>query len=498
MEKIRAHSFLLFWSLTGLAAMITIWFLPWRFSTNDDEIMMWLVSGAYTGTPESYAVFIHPLLSWIFSKLYTVFPAIPWYPLTWFGLMLGAYIAWLVLVWKKTSKRLVLHIWSLFLFAFLIHFSFFLQFSIVAAFAVSAALLARILKKDGSKFQMNFYWTDLLLFLGFLIRFEVPFLIIAGILCLNFLIQERRIFTALIMPTLFLGVCWGLTQLWIHQQGLGEFQDLNKLRSEVFDDPALQLMKERFKEEDSELYFFANGLIDYQNDDLTLEKLKVWKERLNQDRFKLYQPKWIFQSFWTFLEHEWFFIGIILSFLIFGIGLFRIKMIYLISSLFLITLLLSPFYLLKVQIFAILFLTLFSASFLIAENSRYQSHKFLSSLFCLLIIGLLIHFKSFVHSKANLISSIDLDQSIRRLKADNSFKIYLIGGGEILRDYRFSKNLPFKFLGWPTFLENDLMTASSKTAYLVEKETYLTYQDYFKKYGNQQLISDDYILVVLK
>lgn len=125
MEKVSTKSFFWFWALLGLASMILIWFLPWRFQTNDDELMMWLVSGAYTGEPESFAVFIHPILSWSFSKLYTFFPAIPWYPLTWFLGMYLSYLVFLDLVSKKNFQQLSFHIWALFLFAFLIHFSFF-------------------------------------------------------------------------------------------------------------------------------------------------------------------------------------------------------------------------------------------------------------------------------------------------------------------------------------------------------------------------------------
>jgi hypothetical protein len=140
MEKIGARSLFRFWAILGLLAMIVIWFLPWRFQTNDDELMMWLVSGAYTGTPESYAVFIHPILSWYFSKLYTFFPSVPWYPLSWFAVMYLSYLVFLNLVWKKNSELIMKQIWSLFLFAFLIHFTFSLQFSIVSAFAVSAGI----------------------------------------------------------------------------------------------------------------------------------------------------------------------------------------------------------------------------------------------------------------------------------------------------------------------------------------------------------------------
>jgi|GEM_PF-6032982 len=39
--------FFLAWAVLGGIMTLLIWNLPWRFQVNDDEIMMWLVSGAY-------------------------------------------------------------------------------------------------------------------------------------------------------------------------------------------------------------------------------------------------------------------------------------------------------------------------------------------------------------------------------------------------------------------------------------------------------------------
>jgi len=60
-------------------------------------------------------------------------------------------------------------------------------------------------------------------------------------------------------------------------------------------------MKDDFKNEDPTLYYFANGLINFQQDELTIEKLENWKEKLNQDRLTLYLPNRLVQSFWTYL-----------------------------------------------------------------------------------------------------------------------------------------------------------------------------------------------------
>jgi MFS family permease len=496
MEKLSGKVFFRFWAILGLLALIVIWFLPWRFQTNDDELMMWLVSGAYTGTPESYAVFIHPLLSWIFSKLYTFSPEIRWYPLTWFGVMYVSYAVFLSMVWERKSVSLVNQIWCLFLFAFLIHFTFFLQFSIVAAFNVSAGFTARIFKNEGSKFQLRIYWTDLMIVLGFLIRHEVFFLILAGFLALNLVLRQRRILFASAIPIIFLVVSLGLTQFWMKEQGLSEFQKLNKLRSEVFDDPVLQLMKDDFKYEDPALYYFANGLIDFQHDELTVEKLANWKERLNQDRIKLYQLNRLAQSFWTYLAHEWFFMGFILTFLLFPIFLFRWKAIFLLSTLFIITLILSPFYLLKVQVYAILFLTFFSACLVFPIGSFRRNLKPLYAIAFAITIGIGIHFKSFLEKKANLTSPEILSEKLMELKLMGYKRIYLIGAEANLRDYKCAKTIPFKILGWPTFLEKDnYPNFPSKIAFLVDEDTFHSYSGYFGRYSSPKLIMEDFIFV---
>jgi len=413
--------------------------------------------------------------------------------------MYVSYAVFLSMVWERKSVSLVNQIWCLYLFAFLIHFTFFLQFSIVSAFAASAGLVTRTLKSKESKFQLKFYWTDLLLVIAFLIRYEVPFLILAGVIVLNLIISQRRILFASVIPIFFLVFSFSFTQFWISEQGHFDFQELNKLRSSVFDDPVLQLMKEGFKDENPALYYFANGLIDYNNDDLTIEKLSMWKKRLNQDRLTLYQPKWLYQSLWVYLKHQWFFIAFISTFIIFAFFLHRSKAICFFFALLFIALLLSPFYLLKVQIYAILFLTFMAACLLISLKVYPGNFKSLYTLCVFLIIGLFVHFKAFFDSRANLLSSRNLDEKLVKLQ-DNGFdRIYLVGSGEILRDYRFKKELPFKFLGWYTFLEdNSRFNNYSKIAYIVIEDTFILNSGYFKRFSEPTLIMEDYILVTGK
>ena len=56
------------------------------FFNNDDIFLNQLVSGEYTGNPESHLVHIGYLSSLFISFLYGVMPTVPWYGLYLFGL----------------------------------------------------------------------------------------------------------------------------------------------------------------------------------------------------------------------------------------------------------------------------------------------------------------------------------------------------------------------------------------------------------------------------
>lgn len=95
---------------------------------------MWLVSVAYTDAPESYAAFIHPLLSWFFSELYTFFPGSPWYPMTWFEVIYGSSVVFLRMAWENSKKKNFDKFFTLVIFCLVVHSLLFLQFTIVAGF----------------------------------------------------------------------------------------------------------------------------------------------------------------------------------------------------------------------------------------------------------------------------------------------------------------------------------------------------------------------------
>lgn len=73
-------AFLFFLLLTAFYAIELLWIKPVD-GINDDWGMYSILSGAYTGTPDAHVMFFLYPLSWLLSKLYTLYSPIPWYGL---------------------------------------------------------------------------------------------------------------------------------------------------------------------------------------------------------------------------------------------------------------------------------------------------------------------------------------------------------------------------------------------------------------------------------
>jgi len=246
--------------------------------------MMWLVSGAYTGTPESYAVFIHPLLSWLFSKLYTFFPGIPWYPLTWFGVMYVSYVVFLSLVWESSKKKNFDNLSTLVAFCFLVHFLLFLQFTIVAGFAAFSGYYALVFSTEKEfRKSSNFPW--ILLSFSILIRWESFVLISLGVGLYLVIFKsdflKHHMSQIGILVILFIVLISGKT-LWENNSVYAEFKSYNNARAAVSDHPVtFRLLTEEKVESSSEWFYFSKWMMD--DDSISMEKLSERKRKLDKE-----------------------------------------------------------------------------------------------------------------------------------------------------------------------------------------------------------------------
>jgi len=325
MERLKVVSFVNFWSILGLLSMITIWLLPWRFQTNDDEIMMWLVSGAYTGTPESYAVFIHPLLSWIFAQLYSLFPSISWYPLAWFIVIYLSYEGLILSLNRSKIGIYGINIFAIFCLFLFLHFCLFLQFTIVAGVAgFSGLLLPRIWNRKESK--IIFLFSILLIVFSIMIRWE-SFMLILLAFGFYFLIfkSNREILTyskPFVVSLLLLIVLIGSKFAWERQSDYADFVAYNKARAAVSDHPvSYKLFLEEKLDRESKWFFFSHWMME--DDKLTLENLKERKSELDNEFFSFAQFSNSFSRLFSVLKAEAF--KTVFSFLLIFIYLFSFK-----------------------------------------------------------------------------------------------------------------------------------------------------------------------------
>jgi hypothetical protein len=292
MEKIGAKSLFRFWAILGLLAMIVIWFLPWRFQTNDDELMMWLVSGAYTGTPESYAVFIHPILSWCFSKLYTLFPEIRWYPLTWFSVLYLGYFGLLKVIFQRKSHFASNLVLAAVVLCLLIHFALFMQFTIVSGFAALAGFSLIVSFTPEQKFGRSLLIL-LLLLLSLLIRWESLALVGLGffgyLIFLDSRLLRARIFFLFSILLLFLTGFFSKT-IWENSSSYSSFVSYNQARAAVSDHPVTfrYLTEEKIKA-DSKWFYFSQWMMD--EDQISIAELEERRKKLNTELLTLPQIK---------------------------------------------------------------------------------------------------------------------------------------------------------------------------------------------------------------
>lgn len=318
------------WNL-GVGLLLGLsWFLPWRYQTNDDFMMQWLVSGRYTGDFEYFAVFLHPLISWVFSKLFILQPLFNWYAATWFLFNFIGFSSLNSSLDKlDLSSDIKLMLRTFFLICTL-QFSFFLQFTLVAGWLAFAGFTCLSVPFFHVKGQKKEEWVGVFLVgLSLLIRWEASLLL--GLSFLGALWVSRKIeFLKMLStkPFLFIalmGVVFIGTQLY--HQSHSEFSDyihFNRLRASVIDHPVMREKMRLGEFDDSSPYYFFSQWIAAEGE-LEEQDLIQLKENLDQIRFELPRIKLILETTFITLFSEKFNSGLLIWLAIVGMGILRPK-----------------------------------------------------------------------------------------------------------------------------------------------------------------------------
>jgi hypothetical protein len=442
------NSFLLFWTLFGAIALIVVSLLPWRFQVNDDVVMMWLVSGAYTGTPESYAVFIHPLLSWSFAKLYTAYPIIYWYESVWF---LSIYVSYILLVFSISKTESHLYFKSLLAFFLLIvsvHFGIFPQFTLIAGFATFSASVVLINERLNAA-----RWIALILLsFGIMIRWESSLLIALGLVFYVILQGKTKVKVSVVkkfsgVVLIFLSLI-GSKIVYENTSPYSEFLKFNRLRAAVIDHPVFfqEILEDKIPV-NSELYFFSRWF--FEDGGISDTDLLEKKKQLDSE---LYSKDYLMSSLarlWRLQRVEAF-----KSFLILGIFAFFFLSIrktpalwFFLIAWMLFFLAFNHFFLIQGRVIFLFFLCLLFPLF----RADYMKKNCLAVTlaFCLLVLALGYHISNFLE-EAKGRAQMDREFLSLTSRIEPSLPFLVEGYHEHNFGIRFSRSNPVPFIstGW--------------------------------------------------
>ncbi|MFC5190284.1 hypothetical protein ACFPIK_00790 [Algoriphagus aquatilis] len=440
--------FLLFWNTWGAISIAMITWLPWRFQVNDDVIMMWLVSGAYTGTPEPFAVFIHPVLSWMFSKLYTAGPSIYWYESLWFLTIYFSFALLIKSVSQIHTSELFRNLLAFFILLISLHLSIFPQFTLVAGFAAFSSLVILTGKESKLLWRLAF----VLLSLGIMIRWESTVLIGLGfIFCSIFTFPfsfRIRISKPIIRIVLLFISLIGSKSIYEINSPYAEFLKFNRIRAAVIDHPVFyQEILEKKIPESSELYFFSRWY--FEDSGISETDLQEKKKSLDLSFFTFDYALNSLKRLWRFQKVEAYKSALILGILFFYFLLIRKKhSLILFGSFWLLFLLIfNHFFLIQGRVIFLFFLCFLVPLFKLGQIDIHRNASIGLFLFFMITFG--IHLSNFLkEGRGRKVMDSELVSLQSRLNP--SVPVLIEGYHEHNLGFRFSSLNPVPFLstGW--------------------------------------------------
>lgn len=413
---------------------------------NDDVIMMWLVSGAYTGTPEPYAVFIHPILSWGFSKLYTIFPDTSWYEGVWFICIYMSFSLLIFRVSKIIASQWTKNLLAFFILLISLHFGIFPQFTLVAGFATFTALLVLTTEESNISRGLAFF----LLAFGIMIRWEAAILISLGFASyhvFSFRLSYRiskHIFGVIL---LFAGLI-GSKSIYEISSSHSDFLKFNRIRASVIDHPVFyQEVLEKKIPESSDLFYFSRWYFE----DMGTSEIDLLEKKKSLDS-KLFTFDHAVDSLirlWKFQRVEAFKSALILGILILiFIMLRRTPQLTVFVSFWLLFLLIfNHFFLIQGRVIFLFFLCLLIPLFKIGQI---QIRRKAALAFILVyLIAFAFHFSNFLkEGRGREIMDQELLSLQSRLIPSAAVIIEGYHEHNLGFNFSFSNPVPFLSTGW--------------------------------------------------
>lgn len=477
---------------------LLIFFTPFGFASNDDAMMMSLLNGTYTGHPEGYAVFIHPILSELISLLYKCNNQFPWYPFLWFMFSFLAYVAVVNAVAIRGGKAIYQLLWIVAYLLFSVHHLFLLQFTVIAGVLALSGYLLLFESKvfSPNNLHLNGIFAIFLVILSILVRIDVFFLTTLGLgFFYGFKYGLNKLLTLLYegrylwIVVIFLVV---LVPLYEKVNGYNEYVKFNKARAKVIDHPVLWFKTPGInKIESPDLYFFRNWLFE-DNPNVTLSFLQAMQKELNSDYFSSNYFFHGFKRIADFQEHHNFSLFILLLYLLLLLSLdtVRKKNLFFVMTWVIFFLVFNHFYLVPQRVQSLFGLQLLGAAWLCKKQVSLKPPILIFTVTLISVI-LLIHVLRITENlkvKNVIINELKL---ISLLIPKNEIAFTDLIGTESIdpQSFHTKNDIPFIYFGWHSKSPMQAV-ALAKFGYenLGEIETY-----YFLTICGNRLVIPEYL-----
>ena len=228
--------------LSAILFLIIYKFIPIVYSTNDDRMIAEIISGQFTGTPESYAIQMTYGFTWFLSKLYLLTRSIHWYGIILIFMQIFSFgaILYRLQSFAKTWKNKLLLIAAVMAVFVAVWLKVYVQmtYTSTAAFVGLAAIFWYATSKTHWK---NILMVGLLANIAFSIRPNVFYMLIptTGLVYLWKLIGKKELKPLTIAaPFAILAVtaCLFFVNMSAYQQdGWKEFMEFFQDRTDIYD-----------------------------------------------------------------------------------------------------------------------------------------------------------------------------------------------------------------------------------------------------------------------
>ena len=246
-EKLQNKPIIYAFCINAAFALAFLLFFYNNYETNDDQLMLMLLTGAFSGTGTHYIMYVNSILSFPLQLLYAAIPSIHWYPIFQYIVVLVSFTAiTYVFIKKDLNRGLIVSILLLCSFGF--DFYTQMQFTKVSGCATAAGILLGLHSFFISESRIpKLIPASILVVIGSLFRFNMSLVAIffssSLIIFLSYMFIKDKRYKELIFPAMWLlalfSICFILSiandTIYQKDEKWSAYMDFNVSRSQLLD-----------------------------------------------------------------------------------------------------------------------------------------------------------------------------------------------------------------------------------------------------------------------